>query len=131
MCVPQEKWKINVYPFCGYKVYPDGNCKKIDSKVMSRNNVFNWYKEKQLLIPEKSSCVCCPFQADYNWLRLKTTAPKDFETACEVDRKIRDSSMKGIKSKIYLHDSLLPLSEINFDENQATIWGNCTDYCDV
>jgi hypothetical protein len=131
MCIPQEKWKINVYPFCGYKVYPDGNCVKIDTKVMTRNDVINWYKEKQLPIPEKSSCVFCPFQSDQNWIRLKTTVPKDFETACEVDRQIRDSSLKGIKSKIYLHDSLVPLSEVNFNENQGTLWGNCTDYCDV
>jgi hypothetical protein len=131
MCIPQEKWKINVYPFCGYKVYPDGNCVKIDTKVMTRNDVINWYKEKQLPIPEKSSCVFCPFQSDQNWIRLETTVPKDFETACEVDRQIRDSSLKGIKSKIYLHDSLVPLSEVNFNENQGTLWGNCTDYCDV
>lgn len=131
MCIPQERWKINVYPFCGYKVYPDGNCVKIDSKVMSRNDIFNWYKEKGLPIPEKSSCVFCPFQSDQNWIRLKTTVPSDFDKACEVDDKIRDSSKKGIKSKIYLHDSLLPLREVNFNENQGTLWGNCTDYCDV
>lgn len=131
MNIPQEKWKINVYPFCGYKVYPDGNCVKINSKIMSRNDIFNWYKEKQLPIPEKSSCVFCPFQSDQNWIRLKTTKPLDFKTAVEVDKKIRDSSMKGITSKIYLHDSLLPLDEVNFNENQGNLWGNCTDYCDV
>lgn len=131
MNIPQEKWKINVYPFCGYKVYADGNCVKIGSKIMSRNDIFNWYKEMDLPIPEKSSCVFCPFQSDQNWLRLKKTEPQDFAMACKVDKKIRDSSMKGIKSKIYLHDSLKPLSEVNFNENQGNIWGNCTDYCDV
>jgi len=131
MTIPQERWKINVYPFCGYKVYPDGNCVKIDSKIMSRNDIMNWYKENQLPIPEKSSCVFCPFQSDQNWIRLKTTEPIDFQKACEVDKAIRDSSKKGIKSKIYLHDSLIPLSEVNFNENQGTLWGNCTDSCDV
>jgi hypothetical protein len=131
MNIPQQKWKVNVYPFCGYKVYSDGNCVRINSRIMSRNDIFNWYKEKQLPIPEKSSCIFCPFQSDQNWIRLKTTEPKDFEKACEVDKKIRDSSLKGITSKIYLHDSLVPLSEVNFNENQGTLWGNCTDYCDV
>ncbi len=131
MNIPQEGWKINVYPFCGYKVYPDGKCIKIDSEIMSRNDVLNWYKEHNLPIPEKSSCVFCPFQSDQNWIRLKTTVSSDFEKAVEVDKAIRDSSMKGITSKIYLHDSLLPLDEVNFNENQGTLWGNCTDYCDV
>jgi hypothetical protein len=131
MNIPQQKWKINVYPFCGYKVYPDGNCVRIDSKVMSRNDIFNWYKEKNLPVPEKSSCVFCPFQSDQNWIRLKTTVPEDFAKAVEVDKAIRDSSKKGIKSKIYVHDSLKPLDEVNFNENQGTLWGNCTDACDV
>ena len=131
MTIPQEKWKINVYPFCGYRVYPDGRCDKMDSRVMSRNDIFNWYEEKKLPLPEKSSCVFCPFQSDQNWIRLKNTTPSDFEQACVVDEKIRDSSKKGIKSKIYLHDSLVPLREVNLNENQGTLWGNCTDYCDV
>lgn len=131
MNIPQQKWKINIYPFCGYKVYANGNCVKIDSLVMSRNDIFNWYEKNKISIPEKSSCIFCPFQSDQNWIRLKNTVPEDFKKACEVDRQIRDSSKKGIKSKIYLHDSLKPLSEVNFNENQVNIWGNCSDLCDV
>jgi len=131
MTIPQEKWKINVYPFCGYKIYPDGKSEKLDSKIMTRNDILNWYKEKKLPIPEKSSCVFCPFQSDQNWIRLKTHSPQDFLTACQVDEQIRNSTKKGIKSKIYLHDSLVPLAQVNFNENQGLLWGNCTDYCDI
>ena len=131
MTIPQEKWKIHVYPFCGYKVYPNGRCERIDSKIMSRNDVINWLNKNKFPIPEKSSCVFCPFQSDQNWIRLKTTVPEDFKSAVEVDKQIRDSSIKGIKSPIYLHDSLLPLDEVNFNENQGNLWGNCTDGCDV
>ena len=131
MTIPQEKWKIHVYPFCGYKVYPDGNCVRINSKIMSRNDIFNWYHNQGLSIPEKSSCVFCPFQSDQNWLRLKQMSPEDFKEAVKVDKAIRDSSKKGIKAPIYLHDSIKPLDEVNFNENQGTLWGNCTDYCDI
>jgi hypothetical protein len=131
MAIPQQKWKTNVYHFCGYEVSSDGTCLKIDSKVMSRNDVFNWYAKMNLPIPEKSSCVFCPFQSDKNWIRLKNISPDDFNTACEVDIAIRDSSKRGIKSPIYLHDSMKPLRDVVFDENQGELWGNCTDYCDV
>lgn len=131
MTIPQDKWKINVYPFCGYKVYSNGICERIDSKIMSRNDIYNWFNEKQLPIPEKSSCVFCPFQSDKNWIRLKNMVPEDFETACKVDDAIRDSSKKGIKSKIFIHETLKPLREIKFNEDQQTLWGNCTDGCDV
>ena len=131
MSIPQDKWKIHVYPFCGYKVFYGGACERIESKIMTRNNIFNWYKEKQLPRPVKSSCTFCPFQSDQNWIELKRSVPEDFNTAVEVDKQIRDSSIKGIKSPIYLHDSLLPLDEVNFNENQGTLWGNCTDGCDI
>ena len=131
MKVPQEKWKVNVYPFCGYKSYPDGKCEKIDTPRMTRNDIMNWYAKNNYKLPEKSSCVFCPFQSDQNWLRLKKTNPADFEMDCKVDEAIRDSTKRGNKSKIYLHDSLKPLREVNFNENQTTIWGNCSDDCDI
>lgn len=102
MRVPYNKWQINVYPFCGYKVYFDGRCEKIDTKIQSRNDVLNWYKEKGLPVPEKSSCIFCPFQADYNWIRLKQTEPQDFAEAVKVDNAIRNSSKKGIKKPYIL-----------------------------
>ena len=131
MTIPQEKWKINVYPFCGYKVFPDGKFIRLDTIKMTRNDVLNWYNKHHIIVPEKSSCVFCPFQSDQNWLRLKSISPWDFDMAVKVDKSIRDSSKRGIKSKIYLHDSLRPLDQVDFDENQGTLWGNCTDYCDI
>src|SRR3990172_5184915 len=71
MCIPQERWKINVYPFCGYKIYYGGKIEKLDGNfVKTRNDIYNWYYNHHLPIPEKSSCIFCPFQADVNWLRL-------------------------------------------------------------
>lgn len=131
MKVPQQKWKVNVYPFCGYRVYADGRAERYESNIMSRNDVFNWYKRNNLQRPEKSSCVFCPFQSDQNWIRLKNNNPEDFKTACDVDDAIRDSSKKGTKSKIYVHESLMPLKDVVFDESNDTIWGNCSDYCDI
>lgn len=129
--IPQEKWKINVYPFCGYKVYPTGKCEPFRGFEKTRNDILNWYKLKGFEVPEKSSCKFCPFQADYNWLRLKQTAPKDFKQAVKIDYAIRDSSKKGVTAPLFLHSSLVPLDKVDLSENQKTIWGNCTDYCDI
>lgn len=131
MSIPQEKWKVNVYPFCGYKTYFDGRCERFDGFHMTRNDVINWYNKNGLPIPEKSSCIFCPFQTNQNWLRLKQRQPDDFTEATLVDTAIRDSSKRGIKQPIFLHDSCLPLSEVDLSENQMTLWGNCTDNCDI
>ena len=134
MSVPQEKWKINVYPFCGYKIYSDGHNERISKYIKTRSEIIYWLKENKFPIPEKSSCKFCPFQSDYDWKRLKDNSPDDFEIACTVDEKIRNCSKRGIKSPLYLHRSLMPLREVQFYEKQKGFFddlGNCTDYCDV
>lgn len=131
MTIPQEKWKVNVYPFCGYKIYSNGKAEPFKGFEKTRNDILNWFNKKGLSIPEKSSCKFCPFQADYNWLRLKQTAPKDFKEAVKIDYAIRNSTKKGIIAPLYLHDSLKPLDKVDLSENQTTIWGNCTDGCDI
>lgn len=131
MRIPQQKWKIMVYPFCGYSNFPDGRCLKNDMPIMRRGDVIEWYKKHELPIPEKSSCVFCPFQADVNWIRLKKTSPDDFARAVVIDNEIRNSSKRGIKQPIYVHRSLKPLSEVVFDEMQTEMFGDCYGYCHV
>lgn len=131
MVIPREQWKINVYPFCGYKVFHDGKTEKFSGYERSLVGVLSWYREKGYKIPKKSSCKFCPFQQDEAWIELKEESPNDFKDAVKIDYSIRDSSKKGFHNPIYLHDSLLPLDEVKFDTNQLKLWGNCTDACDV
>ena len=117
--------------FAVIKYIPMGGARELTQKLCPAMMLLTGLMKINSLYPEKSSCVFCPFQSDQNWIRLKTIAPEDFKAAVEVDKQIRDSSIKGIKSPIYLHDSLLPLDEVDFNENQGNLWGNCTDGCDV
>lgn len=133
MVIPREKWKVHVYPFCGYKIYPDGNFEKFKGFEKTRDSIKNWLQENGFLIPEKSSCKFCPFQSDANWNHLKTNYPNDFEDACKIDESIRNSTKKGIKNPIYLHDSLQPLRSLEFKTHVGFFndHGNCSDMCDV
>lgn len=131
MIVPRQKWKIMEYPFCGYSSFPNGKAVKNDMTIMRRGDVIQWYNKHKLPIPEKSSCVFCPFQSDANWLRLKKRTLGDFERAVVVDSKIRDSSRRGINQPIYVHRTLKPLSEVQFDESQTEMWGDCYGFCHV
>ena len=134
MSIPIEKWKINVYPFCGFKIYSDGHCERMPGYVSTLGSIIKWYEDNVLLIPEKSSCKFCPFQSDYNWDRLNKLNPLDFQTACEVDESIRNMTKFGINSPLYLHKSLKPLKEIQFNKRKKGFFddlGNCTDYCDI
>ena len=126
--IPVQKWKINVYPLVGYKTTHTGSCEKISDMVMRRGDLLSWYENHHLPIPVRSSCVFCPFQSDKNWLHLKRNYPDDFQDAIDVDALIRDSSKRGIKEKIYVHRSMKPLSEAEFDENQKE-FDECSGTC--
>lgn len=131
MSIPQEVWKIHLYPFCGYKVGKNETT-RIDTKKMSRLNLIKWYSDNNLPVPPKSSCVFCPYQSDAAWRNMKNNYPDDFNDAILVDRAVRNNTNKGINSPIFLHSSCKPLEEIDFKNDAPDLWhGECLDGCHV
>lgn len=57
--------------------------------------------------PPKTSCYFCPQQTDSEWLKMKNTAPDEWDKAVELDEYIRT-----IKPDTYLHRTLKPLREL-------------------
>jgi len=130
MSIPQQKWKINVYPFIGYKITSDGKHERYSSNFYRRSDIIEFYKKIGWSPPVKSSCFFCPYQSDQSWIFLKNNYPDDFKKANEIDKKIRDSSKRGINEPIFLHRSCKPIEKINFEDSQNDLWddecsGNC------
>lgn len=130
MSNPDTRWKIHVYPFCGYITTKDGH-EKIKNEIRrTRNDILNWYHFHNLPIPPKSSCVFCPYQSDAAWYDMKMNEPSDFKAAVRVDKAIRNSTKKGILSQVFLHDSCKPLDEIIFNAGLPDLWhGECSGNC--
>ena len=88
-----------------------------------------------LSVPQKSSCVFCPFHSDRFWLGLQTDYPQEFARAVAFDRMIRDMSMSGLKHPAFLHRSLQPLDAVDFspkDRDQVDMFGNeCEGHCGI
>lgn len=131
--IPQEKWKVFVYPFCGYYIPSNGKAQKVDwNFLMTRHKIIAEYERHGLPVPPKSSCVFCPYQSDYAWYEMKVNEPDDFTAAIEVDEAIRNSAKKGINSPAYLHDSCKPLKEIDFSSHANDLWkGECSGTCHI
>lgn len=132
MSIPQkQKWKTLIYPFCGYKIDWTSKAEKFEqsSFIMRRADLMNWYNRNKLNMPVKSSCTFCPFQSDANWLEMKRNEPEEFADAIKLDYTIRNSTKKGIKSPIYLHNSCKPLDQVDFNESQMNLWGDCGPFC--
>ncbi len=129
MSIPQQKWKINVYPFIGYLITHDSKQGKLSDIRLTRVNIANWYKINNLPMPVKSSCYFCPYQSNKNWRILKETYPDDFNIAAKIDNIMRDSTKKGIHDKIYIHRSLKPLDQIDFSDSQMLLFDVENDEC--
>lgn len=127
---PKEQWKIKIFPFCTYAIDYKETVSRLDySKIMSRNDVVNWYAENGLPVPTKSACVFCPYQSEESFSAMKKNQPEDFEAACLVDDAIRNSTEKKNFNQLFLHDSCKPLREIVFNDSN-TIWkGECSGTC--
>lgn len=84
--------------------------------------------EKQGLNPVKSSCVFCPYQSDHQWKALRDQ-PEDWQKALDVDTAIRDMSRRGMKDRMYLHRSKIPLERVDFEKQGELFTEECSGYC--
>ena len=100
---------------------------------MSRMDCITWLESKDLPVPDKSGCVFCPFTNNKTWSKMKKNNPNDFEIAVKADKALRDigKKIKGCSDiKYYLHPSLMPLEDIEFEDNQLTLDGfDCEGHC--
>ena len=126
---PNRKNLTYIYPFCNvYSKQADFGFMDFEKKT--RGDLMNWIVENGFPLPPKSSCVFCPFQQDKDWLKIKSN-PVDWDCVLNTDHSVRDSTKKGIRQKMYLHDSLKPIELVKFIENQLKIEFNCGPFCNV
>lgn len=103
MKMPQLAWTQHRWPLVELK--------------MRRSHCIDWMKANGYPEPPRSACYYCPFHSDHEWRRLRDEDPEFFQKAVEFDVKVREEYKKGanLKMEVYLHTSLKPLSEVDFD----------------
>lgn len=134
MNIPKEPWKVHVYPFCGWETFSPGKAVTMSKGqlIMRRAEIIDWFIARGFPVPAKSSCVFCPFQSEFSWNEMKINDPADFEAACCVDDSMRNSSKKGIRQPIFLHESCIPLRNVVFPEDVPDLWsGDCSGTCHI
>ena len=74
--------------------------------------------------PVRSSCIGCPYHSKKEWQAL---TPAEFADACEFDQNVRKAGLTHPakrepykRNEIYLHSSLKPLEEVDFDNDGET-----------
>ena len=63
----------------------------------------------------KSACRFCPYRGDAEWLQMKTKYPKEFARAVAADKALRDQTRSGLNRPAFVHRSLQPLENVDFE----------------
>lgn len=109
-------------------------------KEMSRHDCLRWMDAHGYPNPPRSACTYCPFHSDNEWRRLKTDEPGEFARAVKFEKDLQalhaGFQMKGRITGIpFLHDSLKPLAEVDFSEDetqgQIKFHNECEGMCGV
>ena len=100
-------------------------------KKLHRYDCLNWFAKHfpSRTLP-RSACICCPFHSNQEWDYIKKQMPEEFADVCEFDKQIRH--LPNFKQQLFLHTSCIPLSEVNFrNENQYSLLDECYGMCGV
>lgn len=104
---PKQKWQQFRYPLLEMK--------------MKRHHCIEWMRQNNYPTPPRSACFYCPFHDDTEWRKLRNEEPEAFQQAVQFDKEIRKAYKDNdptMKMEVYLHKSCLPLSEVDFDNDE-------------
>jgi hypothetical protein len=102
---------------------------------MTRHSCLLWLESHGYPTPPKSACTFCPYRSDAAWRHLRDTDPEGWNSALAVDRAIR-SGLGNLTGTLYVHDSLMPLEEVDLstdsERGQPNLFENeCEGMCGV
>lgn len=110
----RTKWAVNRWPLI--------------EKRMSRRDCTLWLEVNSIEVPQKSSCIFCPYKTSKNWRDVKRD-PQAWPKVVQIDRALN-------KIGEYLHRSLKPIDQVDFesleDKGQINMFENeCEGVCGV
>lgn len=115
MSEPQNSWSRFRYPLV--------------ERRMTRQDCLTWMRDNGYPEPPRSACVCCPYRSDKEWLYIKAD-PELWDEAVEFDGQLRQHYAEGHDGKeVFLHRSLKPLSEVEFNPTDERGHAGCGAYC--
>jgi len=103
----------------------------IDRKIR-REGCQEWMEERGYGRAPRSACIGCPYKDNREWGDMRQAVKAEWTDACEFDERLRDNH--DPKGEMYLHRSLVPLSEVDLDpdRDQLRFWDDeCEGLCGV
>ena len=100
----QTKWILNRWPLVEMQMY--------------RYDCVRWMDEHGFEEPKKSACYFCPYMPNTQWQDMKDHDPESFEKAVKMDELIRPGVRKDKKERLFLHRSMKPVKDCDFDPDR-------------
>ena len=146
--MPIRRWLRKVYPrekieqWLGisldeFKRMRISDVKYIDNryplveKMMTRWDCIQWLQIRSLAVPDRSSCVFCPYHDVAEWQAL--AGSEDWSKVVQVDAQIRKARPPY---DLFLHQKRKPIAEIDLrtpqEKGQLSLWDEeCAGVCNV
>ena len=103
---------------------------------MSRAACRRLLEQHDIPVPQKSSCVFCPYHSNRYFLDQKRERPAEWQQAVAFDEAVRRVNEKTGTNKVahplYVHRSGEPLARVYLNEDQLELFGEeCSGYCEA
>lgn len=102
-------------------------------REITREHCLKWMQDNNFPLPNKSSCIFCPFHSDEQWMELKNNK-EEWERIIVFEKQLQNSFKDTAKIVPYLHDSLMPIDEVNFKighDSSEEFSAECQGMCGV
>ena len=123
-----QRMRSPVYPWIEHD-YP-----LVDTRTTRATIIATMKDDDRFPTPVRSACFHCPYHGDDEWRYLRDNEPEAFEAAIRFDQLIRSKPIPKLNGTPFLHRSLQPLEEIDFDnaedKGQGTLFdAECEGMC--
>ena len=102
-------------------------------KEMRRHHCQEWLADNGYPHAPRSACTFCPYHDNEYWRHIRDKSPEEFEEACQFDEAVRGGISGTTSEGLYLHNSLVPLREVDLstdvDRGQMTFLDECDGVC--
>ena len=121
-----QRMKVNPHKYIENQ-YP------LIEKNMTRYHCLMWSKNNNYPQPPRSACTFCPFHSNKEWARVKENK-EEWEEVVTIDFAIRNTDQFKKNNKknglMYLHNSCVPINEIDFNEDDGQFAFDFKDECE-
>ncbi len=110
------KWMKNAYPLIELN--------------MTRKDCAEYLKKHNIAVPPKSACVCCPYRSDSFLYKEKQNNTADWKKLIEYEKMINTTSVAE-KAPVFLHQQMVAIDKVVFNDRGETFSNECEGYCGI